>query len=613
MSEKLTVAITAEIEDLKKKLADAQDRLSKFSNDTQTSINNITLDMLESDLMALNAELKNTAIGSVRFKELGEQVVATEAKINSAFQSIQKTGTRSLGGLNNSINQITRELPAFGLSANIGFLAISNNIPILIDEINRLKLANQQLAASGQPTQSVFKSITSAIFSLQTGLSIGVTLLTLYGGKFIEMISNIDGGISSYDTFTGKIDALNKAFSSSNVDKQLTDYVKLIASLEQVNKGIVSQKDFLDKYNTVVGEVTGTVKTFKEAEDNIVKNTNNYVNAIIARAAAEEVAKEAAITLKKLNETKLKNEADFVSGWQEWRDAVAMGTKNSDRELLELEKARIERNKNLKNDELVTLQNNYKKQIDLYKSFQKDFVSITNKKNNVDVNRGLLGLENMAGASQLKKEADDLFKLYKEAPQTLKLLGSEYANNPFFRDLINEDIKKQTNELTKSVKELQNTFLNTKRDDRSNLGLPSNDEIEKINENAQNLVNILGSGLTSAFDAALISGQNFGQVLVKAIGDVIKKLLAALAVSAILSTILGGFGIAASSVGSGATLFGNIFKGLTGFNLGGGASGDKVSTAVATTSNSGSVSFEIRGDKLYGVLQNYQGRLDRLI
>ena len=111
----------------------------------------------------------------------------------------------------------------------------------------------------------------------------------------------------------------------------------------------------------------------------------------------------------------------------------------------------------------------------------------------------------------------------------------------------------------------------------------------------------------------MTNGTNFFQELGVAILNMIKKLLAAIAVASILSAILGGFGVAASAVGKGTSLFGNILSGLTGGLLGGGATGQRVATSVNTSSNSGTVAFEIRGDKLYGVLQNYQGRLDRLV
>jgi chromosome segregation ATPase len=85
----------------------------------------------------------------------------------------------SFNGLSNSINQITRELPAFTFSAQTGFLALSNNIPILTDEIGRLIDKNKELAKQGQPVKSVFSQILGSLFSLQTAMGVGILLFTL--------------------------------------------------------------------------------------------------------------------------------------------------------------------------------------------------------------------------------------------------------------------------------------------------------------------------------------------------------------------------------------------------------------------------------------------------
>jgi hypothetical protein len=64
---------------------------------------------------------------------------------------------------------LTREL-AFTFSAN-GNLALSNNIPILTDEIGRL--VKQSLVAE-KPVTSVFSQIVKGVLSLQTAMGVGI-------------------------------------------------------------------------------------------------------------------------------------------------------------------------------------------------------------------------------------------------------------------------------------------------------------------------------------------------------------------------------------------------------------------------------------------------------
>ena len=58
----------------------------------------------------------------------------------------------------------------------------------------------------------------------------------------------------------------------------------------------------------------------------------------------------------------------------------------------------------------------------------------------------------------------------------------------------------------------------------------------------------------------------------------------------------------------GVTNFGTLLGSVLGVNTGG-----KVAMPSGGVTNSGQVAFEIQGDKLYGVLQNYNGRLNRLV
>jgi hypothetical protein len=66
-------------------------------------------------------------------------------------------------------------------------MALSNNIPILTDELGVLIQKNKDLQAQGKPTQSILKTVAGAFFSWQTAISLGVTILTVYGAKLVDM------------------------------------------------------------------------------------------------------------------------------------------------------------------------------------------------------------------------------------------------------------------------------------------------------------------------------------------------------------------------------------------------------------------------------------------
>jgi len=321
MEEKIIVKLEADIADLKTQLGAAEAELKRFGLGVETSINAITLDRLNLQLKQLQTQLGATDIGSQAFQNIGKEITILESQINGALTSIGANANRSrtgFNGLNNSINQITRELPAFGLSANIGFLAISNNLPILVDEINKVRIVNKALAAEGVVTASVFRSLAGALFSWQTALSIGVTLLTVYGGQIVELISNLFKGQEVITNAKSELDALNETYADKSIKNAIADIVLLKSSLETAKKSVAGKKQFVEQYNKTIGTVTGSVDTFKQAEQGLINGTGAYVSAMIARATATNLAAKAAdITAKMENlrvEHAKQNAIDQIEG-----------------------------------------------------------------------------------------------------------------------------------------------------------------------------------------------------------------------------------------------------------------------------------------------------------
>lgn len=132
-------------------------------------------------------------------------------------------------GLQNSINQISRELPAFTYSVQTGFMAISNNLPILVDELNRVRMANAALVASGQKAVPVWKQVAGSIFSWGTALSVGITLLTVYGKEIGEWTSALFKGKNAID----ELKKANEEFKATKL-KGKQDAQKELISLESL-------------------------------------------------------------------------------------------------------------------------------------------------------------------------------------------------------------------------------------------------------------------------------------------------------------------------------------------------------------------------------------------
>lgn len=140
-------------------------------------------------------------------------------KVDADIQKNQRNvGNYASGwnGLGNSINQITRELPAFTFSAQTGFLALSNNIPILTDEIGKLQKANKELIAQGKPVKSVFSQILGGVFSLQTAMGVGILLFTLYGKEISTFVTGLFKSKKAFSESEEQAKRYNSAMTSLN-------------------------------------------------------------------------------------------------------------------------------------------------------------------------------------------------------------------------------------------------------------------------------------------------------------------------------------------------------------------------------------------------------------
>ena len=181
---------------------------------------------VQAKMNALSMEYKALATR----KELGISLTDKEAKrydfLQGKIQTYDKTlkavdasmgkYQRNVGNyagafnpLSNSINQLSREMPAFANSVQTGFMAISNNLPIFFDAMGGVIAQNKQLRTEGKPTVSALSQLAGAFFSLGTVLSVGVTLLTVYGKDIVEFASNLMKGSKAIDVMAESQKAMN--------------------------------------------------------------------------------------------------------------------------------------------------------------------------------------------------------------------------------------------------------------------------------------------------------------------------------------------------------------------------------------------------------------------
>lgn len=121
--------------------------------------------------------------------DLDKEIQTAQSRL-SAYSRSAGTG---FNGLSMSVQQVARELPSLTMGANMFFLAISNNLPILADNIRTARVEYDLLKKSGQMAIPVWKQVLTSIVSWQTALVVGITLLSVYGKDIINWVQGLFG------------------------------------------------------------------------------------------------------------------------------------------------------------------------------------------------------------------------------------------------------------------------------------------------------------------------------------------------------------------------------------------------------------------------------------
>lgn len=195
--------------------------LAILRNHTQVAIATTgSYNEMKASMLQLEKEYYNLS-QAAREGAKGMDILNNIGKLNQQLKDIdaqmgnyqRNVGNYASGwnGLNVSIQQIARELPALSVSANTFFLAISNNLPIFIDELKKARVEYELLKKSGQTATPVFKQVLSSLLSWQTALVVGITLLSSYGGEITKWVGSLFDARKEIDYLKQLQEDLNKA------------------------------------------------------------------------------------------------------------------------------------------------------------------------------------------------------------------------------------------------------------------------------------------------------------------------------------------------------------------------------------------------------------------
>lgn len=206
------------------------------------------------------------------------------------------------------IQQVARELPSLAYGPQIFFSAISNNLPMLADEIARAKKSVDELKKAGQTFTPVWKQIASSIFSWQTLLVAGVTVLTLYGKEITNWVASLFKGKTTIDASAAALERFNSAMAQGSVSAQseLTKLNLLYRAATDLSKPYEERAEAVKKLQDIYPAYFGNMAAEQVMVGNAVGAYENLRDAIIEVAeakAAQELITEDKKSIARIKKT----------------------------------------------------------------------------------------------------------------------------------------------------------------------------------------------------------------------------------------------------------------------------------------------------------------------
>lgn len=262
-------------------------QLAEMRKTAETAVPDLDQSKNISAMEALKSKIKEL---QEQLRQLDETAENTDTVPASATQA-----GRQYNGLHMSVQQIARELPAATMGLNMFFLAISNNLPVLTDEIKRAKVANEELKTSGQSTVPVWRQLISSIFSWQTALMVAITVLSMYGKEIASWVGSLFKSKDALEETRREQEKLNKSMADARTSaaKETAGLRVLYAMTQNANASMrdrtAAVKELQSQYPAYFGSLSQEAILAGNASAAYRQLTQDIMSAAYARAYQERL------------------------------------------------------------------------------------------------------------------------------------------------------------------------------------------------------------------------------------------------------------------------------------------------------------------------------------
>ncbi len=226
--------------------------------------------LIKAALNAMSQEMRNsTSVGKVweaQALDIMNRMKAMQANTGNYTLSVGNY-EKALNGLNISTQQVLREMPTIANSFSQFIIAISNNVPIFIDNFKR---ATEELGSM----QKAMKAVISSIFSWQTALLVVLTVLP-------RLIKTIKEKKKAQEEANGAM-------------KEAISYEQLWAdAMRDAYQAVVNATNELQVFNEIANDVNRTMDDRIAAGEHLKQVFEDELEGYSAEEIALGRAKEA--------------------------------------------------------------------------------------------------------------------------------------------------------------------------------------------------------------------------------------------------------------------------------------------------------------------------------
>lgn len=274
---------------------------------------------LQKRYKGLDEATRESAFGQNLVKQAND-INAKLKQIDAQFGNYQRNVgnySSAWNGLGMSIQQIGRELPSLAMGWNTFFLAISNNLPILTDELKRAKEEYKSMTAQGQEAVPVWKQVVKSIVSWQTALTVGITILSMYGKDIINWVSGLTKQKKAMEKLVEQEKELNEVRlkGAKNAQDEVVKLKLLYGATQDASRSMNERKKAVDalqkEYPKYFGNMTDEEVLAGKAADSYTRLAQSIIASARARAARDKMTENERVILdneEKINDAYVERE-----------------------------------------------------------------------------------------------------------------------------------------------------------------------------------------------------------------------------------------------------------------------------------------------------------------